>query len=292
MNLVLVGIPESIASFLNDRISRVLPKHEAFVIGARDSNGFIFEERRTHARRVSMEILECLDTAETVDSTVVFCFHKDFAEPLRDALFPIVPLITTEAFRFSSVSLQRRKQSVNDIAKFVASSLKKLRAFFGVLGNEVASRRESALALPIVNFDEPVVEHHLRSLAFLDMSFVDERRPVSIRKTIYTCCFKAGEVKAFVNSKGVCFRSPGRALHGSALPIVGGNEAHNLRCKLASKMRFGVPITPGFHYDCSHLNKDEFKGNRLGCHGQETAVHQRRYLNIYPNDFVRVPKKK
>lgn len=82
----------------------------------------------------------------------------------------------------------------------------------------------------------------------------------------------------------VVFKTPskGGSRHGLA---PGWDQGHPDSCVIASRLRFGTPYDPRFHYDCQLP-----KGHRRkfpGCHTIATMPRGRAYANIAPNDAVR-----
>ena len=92
--------------------------------------------------------------------------------------------------------------------------------------------------------------------------------------------------KYFVNKKGIVFKTPTGALHGSFDPDFFGD--HDVEYFPRSSLRLGAGYEPGFHYDCFVLKSREFPTRWNGCHGQAIQIRSdRSYANVYPNDYVR-----
>ncbi|MCM2136806.1 hypothetical protein, partial [Klebsiella pneumoniae] len=86
----------------------------------------------------------------------------------------------------------------------------------------------------------------------------------------------------------IVFKSPGKYTHG--IKFLKNEDKHSNFCYLNGVYRIGSKIHNGFHYDCENINSGKIKKDMRNCCG-EGEKHNTLYINIYPNDFLRVPSK-
>lgn len=199
----------------------------------------------------------------------------------------------------------KRPKDLNLAAKSLYKTLKKtvdgLEKQLRVLKDEIHERKtKTPLLLPFDNFDEtglellcseiqsiPLDEDCKRSLSKIvsnfEKSFPKKRIPKHILKNIPKSKWHAQETKIerFCNPNSLYFRTPGSfEEHGKARSALGD---HFPNCWPRSVLRFGVPYSNGFHYDCVAKN---LKKDWTSCHNQLFRT-SKTYLNIAPNDNIR-----
>lgn len=64
-------------------------------------------------------------------------------------------------------------------------------------------------------------------------------------------------------------------------------DPHITSCEICGHFRFGKRIDPLRHYNVSETEGDDtsISGNFSDCHGTNHAVGQKKYLNMFPNDY-------
>ncbi|AZN35547.1 hypothetical protein [Iodobacter ciconiae] len=87
----------------------------------------------------------------------------------------------------------------------------------------------------------------------------------------------------FLDSRGIVFRSPGKARHG----FQNVTDKHTTTCILNGRFRLGAPYDASFHYDCSKEKILPLSIHVYGCHTLKEIKTGNPHLNISPNDFVR-----
>ena len=81
------------------------------------------------------------------------------------------------------------------------------------------------------------------------------------------------------------FRAPSKAGARHGMAPIWDTKGHTDRCVIRGHIRFGVPYSPKFHYDCG-LARDSDRRFR-SCHGEQELRRGRAHVNIAPNDNIR-----
>ena len=149
----------------------------------------------------------------------------------------------------------------------------------------------SPLLLPVRNFRSPVVGQIIADL-FNELGTAEDPRTMisaavqamlarhPVRQIIGT---HRNRYKYFEDDHRLRFKSPGRNRHGMARS---GGDGHQPSCFLGSRVRFGGPFDPLFHYDCDY-ERHGLDNHYPNCHGANTAPNAVTHVNIAPNDAVR-----
>jgi len=178
-------------------------------------------------------------------------------------------------------------RTMNAIAEKVRSAAVTLRRGVKAMNSEISSRKNrTPLLLPIRNFSSDVLTAEISSLHF-SLASADapaERIRAACMRIEQSHPFTKPGGGSFYDRRGVRFKVPGRALHGSKATV---GDGHLPSCLLNSRLRLGGHSDAGFHYDCTQGSNGVLSGAFPNCHGacREYAGHP--HLNIYPNDFLR-----
>ncbi len=189
----------------------------------------------------------------------------------------------------------QRRRIVNNLVKAAERAIKRGMDIGSMISEEVNNRdNKTCLLLPRRNFGNQIedVFDFIRSITSSnalrkkDMSSIGEE----FRKHLQRVSASIPTVKEdgrtyFKGRKNLVFKSPGKARgrHGLA---PGWNDLHHeASCVIRSRMRFGSPYDPRFHYDCKLSPR--ISRRFPSCHGEKTVPSGRSHVNIAPNDNVR-----
>ena len=85
--------------------------------------------------------------------------------------------------------------------------------------------------------------------------------------------------------RGLVFRAPAKAAARHGIAPLWCMGAHDARCVIRGRIRFGVCYDPKFHYDCDFARS---KNRRfVSCHGEKVLKPGRKHVNVAPNDNIR-----
>ena len=201
---------------------------------------------------------------------VIYIPYKN-SDRLKELFFPFAD---TQSFDNTSVYYDYVLKYFNDISEFSNKLL-------GIIHNglKIKNRpsRRHYILLPNNNF---IVENKKFSQLLHEFYFgsLDENIFKGIKENRELCCYE--------DSRNLAF------------PVTKMNEG-NLRFE-QSKMsprhflngiyRLGMSWNAGFHYDVKHVNKPTLNGYKFTCSvNGEVEFRGATHVNIYLNDFVRVP---
>lgn len=155
--------------------------------------------------------------------------------------------------------------------------------------------------LPIVNFRSAPWFAQFKALFSISSEGLKKsqlRENLSRRLAELSKLAKFGKLNGqayFIDDRRVFYKTPGREYHGKKRADSQAKDGHNNHCAVGSYIRFGASIPVGFHYDCEFRNNRDravrISGCFSDCHGQEVTVNSKMHINLYPNDYVRVPIK-
>lgn len=201
----------------------------------------------------------------------------------------IVPLRRPDVVDMRRATGNERGRAVNALVRESVRSVKAAQPLLGVIAQQVTSRaNRTCLLLPPKNFGlQSAAVYRCVHDAVLEGTtaerFKDRLDYVSAH-LLKTTRSRDG-LQHFVGSSKLVFKSSRRARHGCAPTWKA--QGHDSCCVLRGRLRFGAPYDPRFHYDCdiAHINPP---GRSFpSCHGLETPLAGRDYVNIAPNDNVR-----
>ncbi len=203
---------------------------------------------------------------------VVYMPYKGSAI-LEESFFPFADI---QAFNKTATYYDYILNHFNNIEEFSCELLKVIRN-----GLKIKKRppRKHYLLLPNKNFI-------IKGKEFFD--FLHDFYFGSLDENIFSSIKENTELQCYQDSRNLVF------------PVTKMNEGH-LRKEDAKKYprhflkgiyRLGMLWDAGFHFDVKHITKPTLKGFKFICsvHGEvnnSNATH----VNIYLNDFVRVPRK-
>ena len=185
------------------------------------------------------------------------------------------PFADTQLFDKTEIYYQYVLEYFNSIDEFSKQLLKIIRN-----GLKIKKRpsRKHYLLLPNKNF---IIENKKFSELLYEFYFGD------LDENIFSCIKENRELHCYEDSRNLAF------------PVTKMNEG-NLRFD-QSKMsprhflngifRLGMLWDAGFHFDVKHITKPTLKGYKFTCSVKgEVEGRGATHVNIYLNDFVRVPK--
>jgi hypothetical protein len=192
------------------------------------------------------------------------------------------PFVDSE---YGSERRRAKNAFLDALADLVGTQMQKLDALKHVLASK---RTRTPLLLPIRNFRSAHLESLLRSLS-LELPKVDDVRTAIGGKTSY---FEArhpfvrvdGDNRSFFqDDRRMVFKSTGN--HAFAAD---GLRDHRYECRFAGRTRLGAPYLAAFHYDCV-MDRGKISGDFLNCHDVVETNPGSDYINIAPNDAIRIP---
>lgn len=185
--------------------------------------------------------------------------------------------------RIPSVYLHKTRRT----RQFMEDRIKQIRPLLNEVSNATYSQRKtSPLVLPLRNFSSSVTSE-LKRYWYNDLD--QEQISKKIRS------FRSRHVQTrsrtrngYIDEKALVFRPANDSeCHGRAHPTGSQNKA--LFC---GRFRFGVSLFPGFHFDVSAEKGPSIQCDLYTASGERRSMRSenRRYINIFPNDFL-LPQK-
>ena len=149
-----------------------------------------------------------------------------------------------------------------------------------------ARRRSSPLTLPLRNFSSEVAAN-LKSYWYNDLDL--EKLTSTIKKLMNRHAQSYNRPKrGYIDDNHLVFcPAKNSDCHGLAHPT--GTEPKAFFC---GRFRFGVSLFPGFHFEVSARNGPTIRSDLYTALGDRRVMssENRRYINIFPNDFLRPEK--
>ena len=155
-----------------------------------------------------------------------------------------------------------------------------------ISGAAYAQRKSSPLALPLRNFSSQITRD-LRSYWYNDLNQNQIAKQIKSFKNQYSQT-KSRTKQGYRDDKALIFKPANYTeCHGKPHPM--GSECKSFFC---GKFRFGVSLFPGFHFDVSAEYAPTIQCNLRTASGTTRSIRseRRRYINIFPNDFL-LPEK-
>lgn len=102
-----------------------------------------------------------------------------------------------------------------------------------------------------------------------------------------------GKKRAYLyqDERGIVF-PPDPTRHGPARELPKQASFDDFRRVLNQLFRFGMPLSDGYHHDAQYPGTRAFTDVEFWCSRNGSLRVSGPYANVYPNDFVRLPKKK
>ena len=176
---------------------------------------------------------------------------------------------------------------VNDTKEYLQNRINEVRPLLHeISGAAYAQRKSSPLALPLRNFSSQITRE-LRSYWYNKLNQNQIARQIKSFKNRYSQT-KSRAKQGYRDDKALIFRPANDAeCHGKPHPM--GAECKSFFC---GRFRFGVSLFPGFHFDVSAENSSIIQCNLRTASGATRSIRseRRRYINIFPNDFL-LPEK-
>jgi hypothetical protein len=286
-----VGIPDVYAARFKSRSIRELSGHHFSFVPLR------MDHTRSH--RLGTEHLEAnLESIVQYSREREDCFDNGVAVIVlkykwdnfgtQPFFFPFAPVAVLEISEPFAQSGNRAALQANKIISDLFTLARSLIAAVDFMRSELRARlKRSPILLPLRRFDAPELISLLQELA-------DGMRGARANEFIRQACGRfeqaypyqraGNKTGKFVNTRGIEFSMPGRALHGNIWS--GERGDHNYFCFLNARLRLGAPFNDGFHFDCCNDGKP-YVGNFDNCHDATARYRGHPHLNIYPNDFIR-----
>ena len=147
-----------------------------------------------------------------------------------------------------------------------------------------AQRKSSPFSLPLRNFTSGVTKD-LRGYWYNDLGEDQLSRTVRRFKNRYSQMRNADK-QGYRDDKALIFKpAEDTECHGKPHPI--GSEVKTFFC---GRFRYGVSLFPGFHFDVSAEKSPTIQCDLWTPSGNVRSVSNRRYVNIFPNDYI-LPEK-
>lgn len=287
-----VGIPDVFADRFRARSIRALSGHNFTLVPLRMDHNRSHRLNMDHFQSSLESVIEyssnrprCFDKGAAV---IVMKYRWDDAPNLRSFFFPFAPVAVLEVSDPIALSGNRSAIQANRITDDIHALALSLVKPVESICTELKTRlKRSPILLPLRRFDAPELTSLLEDLSAQitsarDSNFIKEACDRFERRYPYKRTGK--KTGKFVNSRGVDFAMPGRALHGNLWEAERGD--HTEFCLLNSRMRLGAPYDGGFHFDCT-ANGEMYVGNLENCHGGIRRYRGHPHLNVYPNDYIR-----
>lgn len=287
---------------LNDKIASRIVNH------LRDSVGntyFIAMNRRIGSKRISDS-----DFNNTINELVDYSFNKDADSfglvidqnlsnyiDIFNKLLPSSFITTPDIFPEDvHIDTDRKlNECVNKSKKKFELVVREIIRCVSFLNNQnQAKRNTTPLLLPVVNYEKNLVQELLCDVITEIYGAKDKEKCLKdliakfdrkVQK--HKIRVKDKEIQYYARGK-IVFKSPGKYTHG--IKFLKNEDKHSNFCYLNGVYRIGSKIHNGFHYDCENINSGKIKKDMRNCCG-EGEKHNTLYINIYPNDFLRVPSK-
>ena len=147
-----------------------------------------------------------------------------------------------------------------------------------------AQRKSSPLSLPLRNFTS-VITKDLRTYWYNDLNEYQIAKKIQHFKNRYSQRRNTSK-QGYRDDKRLVFKpAMDTECHGKPHPI--GSEYKTFFC---GRFRYGVSLFPGFHFDVSAENSPTIQCELRTPAGNRRSVRDRRYVNIFPNDYI-LPEK-
>ena len=147
-----------------------------------------------------------------------------------------------------------------------------------------AHRKSSPLSLPLRNFTSAITED-LRKYWYNELSEDQLSRRIQRFRNRYSQIRNATK-QGYRDDKALIFKPANDTeCHGKPHPI--GAEQRTFFC---GRFRYGVSLFPGFHFDVSAEKSPTIQCDLWTPSGDHRSGRNRRYVNIFPNDYI-LPEK-
>ena len=147
-----------------------------------------------------------------------------------------------------------------------------------------AQRKTSPLSLPLRNFSSGITKD-LKGYWYNELGEDQLSRRIRRFRNRYSQMRNAGQ-RGYRDEKSLIFKPAEDAeCHGKPHPI--GSEVKTFFC---GRFRYGVSLFPGFHFDVSAERSPTIQCDLWTPSGNARPVRNRRYVNIFPNDYI-LPEK-
>ena len=147
-----------------------------------------------------------------------------------------------------------------------------------------AQRKSSPLSLPLRNFTSGVTKD-LMGYWYNELGEDQLSRRIRRFKNRYSQMRNAAK-QGYRDDKALIFKpAEDTECHGKPHPI--GSEVKTFFC---GRFRYGVSLFPGFHFDVSAEKSPTIQCDLWTPSGNARSARNRRYVNIFPNDYI-LPEK-
>ena len=147
-----------------------------------------------------------------------------------------------------------------------------------------AQRKTSPLSLPLRNFSSEVTRD-LKGYWYNELDEDELSRRIRRFKNRYSQMNNAAK-RGYRDDRALIFKpAEDTECHGKPHPI--GSEVKTFFC---GRFRYGVSLFPGFHFDVSAEKSPTIQCDLWTPSGNVRSVRNRRYVNIFPNDYI-LPEK-
>ena len=228
---------------------------------------------------------------EFVDAGIALIYinYKDGATVrFLSRFFPAMLAIPVE-FQMDWTSRATVHQSRNRLVQTLELATARARKAIPAIKREIQTKsNKTALLLPIRNFASRYFVPRLRELndALGASGDANSTLAEAIKELerLHPKQWIDGERRpCFVDDRSIEFHAPGKDRHAFAR----AEAIHNKLCFLGGRLRLGAPYDRAFHYDCEKGGV-RYKEMFFGCHEDRAEREANPYLNVAPNDFVRL----
>jgi hypothetical protein len=287
-----VGIPDVFADRFRARFIKELSGHHFTFVPLRMDHMRTYRLSADHLQANLESFVEysrkragCFDKGAAV---IVMKYRWDNVPEVRSFFFPYAPVAVLEISEPIALSGNRAAVQANKIISDLHAMARSLIKPVEFVSTELRARlKRSPILLPLRRFGAPEL-----------VSLLDEVLVQMVRATnsdfIREACDRFEQsypyqrdrrnTGKFVNSRGIDFSMPGRALHGNLWE--GEQKDHTEFCLLNSRIRLGAPYDGGFHFDCTAAG-EPYTGDLDNCHDAKRRYRGHPHLNVYPNDYIR-----
>lgn len=171
--------------------------------------------------------------------------------------------------------------------QFMENRIRQIRPLLHeVSGATYAQRKTSPLVLPLRNFSSSVTRE-LKRYWYNDLDQEQISRKIRSFKNRHLQT-RSKAKNGYIDEKALVFRPANDSeCHGQAHPTGSQNKAF-----FCGRFRFGVSLFSGFHFDVSAEKGSSIQCDLYTASGKRRSMRSenRRYINIFPNDFL-LPQK-
>jgi hypothetical protein len=241
-----------------------------------------------YLRRLAERIEDLPNNCEVSVLVISVLYDTKSMHNFLTSFFPFALTASVPAHYPERFPRERRREELVAFVNRIVDCVSNLRSRARAVRDYLSGRNFTSLLLPIRNFRSTVLTGELRSL-FESLSSVGDARAELARaehdlQRVHPLRRAGkGTLPFFEDARNLRFKSPGQNRHGMARRVAGD---HKPQCLIGSRVRFGGPYDPLFHYDCEYEGGGA-SGLYPNCHDAECTPAAATHVNIAPNDAIR-----